>query len=412
MAQPHMTQLDCGATLVVERIPGVRSASTTWLIPCGDAFDDTDRLGCAALLGEMLVRGAGSLDSRAQADAFDRVGATRGVENGRIFMRLTSTALGDRLDEAMRLVAQSVLEPRFDAGSLDSARDLCLQSLASLADEPQHRATLLARARHFAEPVNRSGYGTEDGLKAVTRDELADAWAAHARPKGSIIGVAGDVDTDKVTSTLNGLLGSWSGEAPWYQGGGAPPRGYAHEEDDSSQVQVLLVHESPDAGSADNPLERVLTAVLSGGMSGRLFTEVREKRGLCYSVNAGYAADKTFGTTTAYVGTTPERAQEAIDVLHGELVAIGRTKPVEREEFSRAVEGLKSRVVFSGESASARAGSTAGDIYRLGKPRSLEEIVAQIEAVTLEGLNDYAAGRDLGTFTVQTLGSASVNPPA
>jgi len=412
MSEPHQIELSCGARLAVERIPGVRSIGISWLVPAGDAFDPEDRLGRAPVLAELLMRGAGERDSRAQADAFDRAGVSRSVENGRIYARASATMLSDRLQDGLELLAESVLEPRMEPESVEASRELALQALASLPDDPQHRAMLLARARHHPPPLNRSGYGTEDGLRALTPDELHDGWAVAARPVGSIIALAGDIDADDAARRLESLLSAWSGEAPWYDRGPAPERGYAHEHDDSAQVQALIVHDAPSASDPMCPAARVLAAVLSGGMSGRLFTEVREKRGLCYSVNASYASERETGTVTAYVGTTPDRAQEAVDVLHAELTGIGRTRPVERDEFDRAVEGLKSRVVFGGESTSARAGSLAGDIHRLGRARSLEEVTAEIESVTLDGLNEYAAGRELGAMTVQTLGPAGVKPPA
>ena len=411
-SRPQQIELSCGAQLAVERIPGVRSVGVSWLIPAGDAFDPETRLGRAPMLAELLLRGAAERDSRAQADAYDRAGVSRGVDNGRSYVRASATMLGERLGDGLNLLAESVLEPRMEPDSVDAARELALQALASLPDDPQQRATLLARSRHHPEPLNRSGYGTAEGLRALTRDELRDGWSDAAKPRGSIIAIAGDVEADEAANHLESLLSSWSGAAPWYDRGPAPQRGYAHEQDDSAQVQALIVHDAPSANDPMCPAAKVLGAVLSGGMSGRLFTEVREKRGLCYSVNASYAAERDTGTVTAYVGTTPDRAQEAVDVLHDELTGIGRTRPVERDEFDRAVEGLKSRIVFGGESTSARAGALAGDIHRLGRARSLEEVTAEIESVTLDGLNDYAASRDLGTITVQTLGPTGVNPPA
>jgi predicted Zn-dependent peptidase len=152
--------------------------------------------------------------------------------------------------------------------------------------------------------------------------------------------------------------------------------------------------------------------VLSGGTAGRLFTEVREKRGLCYSVSAGYASGRDFGAVTAYVGTTPERAQESLDVLWAELARIGTAEgAVTQEEFERAVIGMKSRLVFAGESTAARAAGLATDLHRLGRARGLAEMAAQIDAVTLGQVADYLRRRDMGRVTIQTLGPAGLRAP-
>jgi len=153
-------------------------------------------------------------------------------------------------------------------------------------------------------------------------------------------------------------------------------------------------------------------AVLSGGMSARLFTEVREKRGLCYSVHANYSSDRDFGLVSAEVGTQPERAQESLVVLVDELLRI--TTPegaVSAEEFARAVAGMKSRLIFHGESTAARASTLAGDTFSRGAPRSLGEVAAEIDAISLEQLNAYLATRSLGRVTVQTVGPAELTMP-
>jgi predicted Zn-dependent peptidase len=210
---------------------------------------------------------------------------------------------------------------------------------------------------------------------------------------------------------MEGLLADWKGSGPAYEAGPDAPRGYEHEQDDSAQVQIVAVHDAPREPSEEVILEKLVVSVLSGGMSSRLFTEVREKRGLCYAVNASYGASKEFGTVTSYVGTTPERAQESLDVLLAELRRIGNDKPITPEEFRRAVNGMKSRIVFSGESTGGRASALAADIHNRGRARSLDEITAEVDAVTLDQLNEYAAARKLGRLTIQTVGPKPLTPP-
>jgi len=412
MTDINTTTLDCGATLVVEKILGVRSVGARILVPAGDAHDPSSQLGRAAMWSELLMRGTKKLDSRAQADAFDLIGAARSADNSRLYIKLSSTMLGEQLRDAAPLLADTLLEPRFDPASIEPTRELCLQSLASLADDPQHRCVLGARERHYPEPLNRSGMGTEAGLRALDRDALAAGWAEACTPAGSIIAVAGAVDPAGAHERFNTLFSGWRGETHGYETGSPPPRGYAHTTDDSQQVQIVLVHDAPREPSDDVYLESLLISVLSGGMSSRLFTEVREKRGLCYAVDANYSASKEAGTVSAYVGTTPERAQESLDVLAAELERINGDAPITREEFSRAVNGIKSRIVFSGESTGARATSLASDIHNHGRARSLAEITERIDAITLDELNAYAARRELGTVTIQTLGPNELTPPA
>lgn len=405
----QLTQLDGGARLVVEKISGVQSVALSWLLPVGSVYDPTHLLGRAAVTSEMLLRGAGALDSRAFADAADTVGMNRAVEPGTFYMKIGASFLADRLPDALPLLVDLVCRPRLDDDAFEPSRQLALQALESLRDEPQQQAVLAARERHYPAPLNRSGMGTPQGLAALDVSLVRRGWAEGAVPNGSIIALAGNVDLPRARDLLTPLLSGWSGAAPSLAIENSAPRGYAHQSDDTNQVQIVVVHDAPAAPHDHAVLERVVCSILSGGMSGRLFTEVREKRGLCYAVSASYRSDRDFGSVTGYVGTTPERAQESLDVLVAELARIAHG--AEQEEFDRAMIGLKSRVIFSGESTPARAAALASDLHKLGHPRSLDEITAELDAVTLDRVNAYLSTRSLGRLTIQTLGPAELAPP-
>lgn len=143
-----------------------------------------------------------------------------------------------------------------------------------------------------------------------------------------------------------------------------------------------------------------MTGLLS--TSGRLFTEVRQKRSLCYSVGASYRAGRDQGMVTMYAGTTPERAQETLDVALQEVHRLN--SGITREEFDRAVIGLKAHQIMQGESTPARAAALVYDQFRLGRARTLEEIAAAVDAITLEQVNEYLASREFGRFTICTIG--------
>ncbi|MCC6429048.1 MAG: insulinase family protein [Phycisphaerales bacterium] len=414
---PGITQrtLSCGTPLVIEHIEGVRSAALCWMTPGGSAFDPIDGMGRSTMWEELLMRGAGGRDSHQQADAFDRLGVGRSVDVGTYYMRLGASMLGERVVETIGLMADMVLRPAMHPDDVDPARDLALQGIASLKDDPQERAMLGARRRHLPEPVNRSGLGTPEGLMALTRESLFRDWSMVAQPGGSIIAMAGAIDADAVVNAWERALAGWSGATSMPRSGPLPVRGYEHEQDDTNQAQIIVCHDAPTELADESILEKIILSVLSGGMSGRLFTEVREKRGLCYSVSAGYRGDKDYGLVTGYVGTTPERAQDSLNVLLAEMARINSSSPADRitlDEFNRAVAGMKSRLVFSGESTGARASALAADMHVYGRPRSLEEIARKIDRVTLDQVNGYLSTRKMGTMTIQTLGPKALVPPA
>jgi predicted Zn-dependent peptidase len=406
---PLRLTLDAGALFVAERIAGAQSAALTLLIPGGTAHDPEDRLGMSAMWSELLFRGAGSLNSRQHADALDRLGIQSDGGPETFFQRLSFTMLGTRVADALPLIIDMLRAPRCDADSIEPVRDLSIQAIQALEDDPQERVMRSLKRFHAPPPINRSNLGTTEGLTAITRDDLVRHWGRTALPTGAIFAAAGAIDPDAIAAQLNTLLRGWSGEPDAIAWPEPTTRGLHHETDDTNQAQIAIAHDGPRAGDRTFPLERVVIAVLSGGMSGRLFTEVREKRSLCYSVFASYAAERDYGRTVAYVGTTPDKADEAASVLLEQLRFINTPAgAVTSGELGRAKVGLKSRVVMSGESTANRAMSIARDVHRLGAPRSLETIIEEIDTVSLAGLNAYLASRDLGVLTCCTLGPEPV----
>jgi predicted Zn-dependent peptidase len=412
MSEIVVHTLACGAVVIVERMSSVRSAAASWMIPGGCGYDPDDMMGRATMWVELLLRGSASLTSREQADAFDQLGVSRATDLGAYNLRIAAGLLGQNMLKAMPLLMDMVRRPRMDDASVEPCRDLALQAIESLQDDPQERASHLARERHYPSPLNRSGLGTPEGLEALTGERLRADWAATALPGGAILAFAGDLAPAAVIESLERLTAGWKGVASEPALSPPPARGYGHAEDPSNQVQIIVLHDAPPESHPDSMLEKVVVNVLSGGMAGRLFTEVREKRGLCYSVSAGYRGERDFGSLSAYVGTTPEKAQESLDVLFEQLRRLGTPEGrITPDEFARAIIGMKSSVVFSGESSGARAASLASDHRRLGRPRSLDEITRQIDAVTLEQVNDYLARRRTGKVTIQTLGPRELSPP-
>ncbi len=408
MSEIDFFSLSSGLRVAIEPIAGVRSVSMTLLTPAGIVREPARFEGLGALWSEMLLRGAGDLDSRQQADAFDRLGASRRVSQRASFVSISSRAMGDRLEGVLGLIADMVLRPRFEGDALEASRELALSALESLADDPQERCALLAREHHYAPPLNRSGYGRAETLRAIRREDVVSWWRRLAVADGSILAIAGDVDPSAAREAIERTLGAWGGTIEDVMLDPHGERGRHHADDETSQVQINVLHDGPAAGDPDRVLEHVVQSVLSGGMSGRLFSEVREKRGLCYSVHSGYTPGRDFGTVSAYVGTTPDRADESLQVLLEELDRIGRERDLSRDEFERAVIGMKARTIFSGESTQARASTMARDVYCLGRPRTLREISEEIDAVTLDRVLAYLERRQVGEMTIQTLGPAPV----
>jgi len=402
-------QLDCGMPLIAQPIPNVASVALSWLIPAGSAMDPAHRDGQAAALAEIIFRGTGTMTSREHSDALDRLGVQRSSHNQTHHLQIEATLLGSHLTDALPLIAAMVTDPLIADDAVEPVRSLCLQSLEALNDDPQHRAMLRLRERHRPPPFNRHGYGDPSVLETITGEELREAWAQRSCPGGAILAAAGAVDLPELARQLNASLGGFAGHVDEPAQLADAARGYLHLPQDTAQVHIALAYDAPPEAAADSMLERLAVAVLSGSTSGRLFTEVRQKRSLCYSVAASYQAGRDTGLVALYAGTTPQRASDTLRVCAAEIERL--CDGVDADEFQRAVTGLKSRLIMQGESTPARALALARDYFRLGRSRTLDELAQSIEAITLDELNRYLARRQFGPFTVVSIGPDPLPSP-
>lgn len=401
--------LPCGMPLLVERAENVRSVAICWLVPVGNASDPEGEAGDgqSVLLSELVLRGAGTLSSRQLSDALDRLGVQRSVTCGPAHIQLSATLLGDRLLEALPLLASIIRAPALPAEHLDPVRSLAIQAIEGLQEDPQQRVMLQLRERHLPPPFNRSGLGNREALERTTIETLRSAWTSRCLPRGSILGIAGDVHAEAIRTSCEELLQGWNGTSTDAVELRPAIGGTTHETSESSQTHIGIAYKAPPERDPDATLFRLATRILGGDTSSRLFMEVREKRGLCYSVSAGYSGGRDRGMLALYAGSTPERAQETVDCI-GEVVA-SFERGVTEAEFARAVVGYKSRLVMSGESTGARAAAAAGDWYRLGRVRSLAELAAEVDAISLERLNAYIA-KAFGNSWRTTRTAATIGP--
>ncbi len=407
MTKLYSHQFANGLQFVGEAMPSARSVSMTMLPPAGVTHEPDSQQGVCAMLAEMIFRGAGPRDARAHSDALDQLGVQRGSRPDLLHLRLGATMLGVRLADALPLLTDMLRHPRLPESALEPSRDLALQAIDALEDEPQQKVLDSLGRAHYPPPFNRSSLGHREDLEKLDLDAVHHFASRTLVPGGMIVGIAGHFDWPRVLELFERELGDWSGRAEEPEETGHAARGVHHHEAQSAQVHIGVAHDAVPEGNDSAMLQRAAAAVLSGGMSSRLFTEVREKRGLCYAVGARYAADRHRGALVAYAGTTTARAQQTLDVLTAELRRI--REGVEEDEFARAIVGMKSHLVMKGESSSARAAAIARDQYIFGRPRSLEELTAEIDAITLNKLNRFVQDHPPGHMTVVTIGPQKLN---
>ena len=399
-----------GLTLLAERMPHVRSATFALLVPAGFTREPADRLGLASLAAELITRGAGTRDSRQLSLALDNLGADRSEGAGAYNVTLSASTLARNLDRVLPIYADIVRRPHLPDDEVEPARDALLQDLQGLEDSPDERVMLELAARHYPDPLSRNRYGTEAGLTATTPDDVRAYHADHFQPNGAILSVAGNIDWQPLLAQVGDLFGDWQAKDHPAFPAVARERNSGHVVAETQQTQIALACASAGFTDPDFYAARAAIGVLSGGMSSRLFTEVREKRGLCYSVRASHSALKGSGSVVAYAGTRADRAQETLDVVVAEMRRLG--EGVSSEELSKVKASLKSSLVMSQDSVASRAAAMASDYFHLGRVRDVDEIRDSVEAVTGAAIIEHLERRPLADFTVVTLGPAALALPA
>jgi predicted Zn-dependent peptidase len=403
-------QLANGLSVIIEEMPHVESASYDLLIPGGLVCDPADHVGAGLILGELIGRGAGPLSSRQLSEAFDDLGIRHGEGVGSDRYVFSGSLVSDSLPRALELVSYMVREPHLAEEEIPNIQSVLLQDIDSLNDNPARRSMVELSKRYYPAPYNRPSLGDADGIKGTNRATAHALWQKLFSPRKAILSIAGKVKTAEVLNTVEKCFGDWNGgDVQIPQFGAMPRNDYFHIDSDSSQMQIVYASPSVRFNQEGYYDGKLAVSVLGASMFGRLFVEVREKRGLCYSVYARHGSTIDYGTVTAYVGTTPERAQESLDVLLKELHGLRGT--VTEDELERARTNLKASLIMGEESPGARAGSNAQDWWLIKRVRPLSEINAAIDKVTVSSVDTFLATYPFKPCSILTLGKHELSVP-
>jgi len=398
----HTEEFANGLTLVAEHIADVSSSAITISLPAGARFDPEGRAGSAAVLAEWCFRGAGSRDTHGLNDALDALGCQHHESVLSRHMVFSATQLGRNLPAVMEILADVLRRPTLDDGTFAPGRDLVRQDLDALEDEPAKKALMRLREKFYPDPLGRGIYGTPESLAALSPEGLRDHAATCMSPAGAIISVAGSFDWDSLGDLVGEHLGDWSVGAPATGETRPAARGTTHIPKDSAQAHITLAHATVTVSDDQYYSARLATTVLSGGMSSRLFTEVREKRGLVYHVSTSYHSLKDHAGMFTYAGTVPAKAQETLEVTVDELRRVAGD--ITEAELAKAKTQLKSSLVMRGESTGSRAGAISSDLYHLKRLRSLTEISRAVDAVTVDDVKDHLQQWPAEDFVMLVIG--------
>jgi len=401
-AEIRTSTLPNGLVLLVEPKPDVQSAALSLMVPAGSIYEPAGCGGTASLLSDLITRGAGERDSRQLAAAFDGLGVQRSETVGWNFISFSAATLADNLGAALDVYADVVLRPRLPADQFEAALAGVEQGLLAIEDEPQRKVLIELRRRCYDTPWGLPTEGSLADLPRLSHAVVLEHYRRCFHPNGTILGISGNVDPDRVRQDVERLFGDWpAGDGPPVaRGSHGPAVDHIHQE--SAQTQIGIAYDAVPYGDDEYYAAWAAIGVLSGGSSARLFTEVRERRGLCYSVYATLNSLLTEGRVLAYAGTTVERAQETLDVMLHEMARLA--EGIGQDELDRCKARAKSSLIMQQESTAARAGSIARDWFHVGRVVTLDEVRDKVNALTVDQVLDYARRHPPRNPTVLTIG--------
>ncbi|HET9162176.1 MAG TPA: pitrilysin family protein [Solirubrobacterales bacterium] len=409
MSEARLSELDSGARVVTEEVPSVRSVALGLWVRTGSRNETPAQAGVSHFLEHLLFKGTARYSAIEISELFDGLGASVNAATGKETTHLHARFLDEHTEEVFDLLAEMLLAPTYP--EIDSERDVVLEEIAMYEDEPQDRVhDVLADAIFGEHPLGRRVLGEAEVIASIPVPEIEAYRAQRYTGPHVVVGAAGHLDHERIVALAERLV--------------APPSGANGSEpvptDDLARLrfypkdteQYHICFGAPGIVREDERRYAlaVLDSIFGGSTSSRLFREVREKRGLAYSVGSYSEQYTDSGLVATYVGTREDNVEEACAVIGAELERL-RSEPVSAAELARAKENVKGRLVLSSESTAARMSRISRATLFDMPIESLDAMLAKVDAVEVDELSELASelygpgrlsaacvGRDEGCF--------------
>lgn len=379
-----------GLRVVTENLPGAESVALSFWVGTGSRDEQPHEYGMSHFLEHLLFKGSATRSALDIAQAIDEVGGDMNAFTTKECTAFYVRVLRDDLDVAFDILCDIMCDPGFDPAEIDAERQVVIEEMLMRLDEPAEVAhELLAEQLFGGHGLGREILGDRQLIETMTGAQIREFFEHHYRPQNLVFAAAGRLDHDEI---VDGLSKRWRGR----DGGEHPQRTppavsggvrKVHERQ-TDQAHLVIGVPAPDRHDSARYASQLLDVILGGGMSSRLFQEVREKRGLAYTVYSNYVGYDGAGEFSMYVGTAPQRADETLKVLFDEFEKL--ESGVTETELARAKRHLKATTLLSLEDVSARMSRIGRSLLLHGDVLSVQEVVSRFESVILEDIETVA----------------------
>jgi predicted Zn-dependent peptidase len=386
-----MSELDSGERVISERVPSVRSVSIGFWIGAGSRDEKDDRAGVSHFIEHLLFKGSRNYDAQQIAETFDAMGAELNAATSREHTMVYSRVPDRHVEEAIGVMTDMVFAPQFS--ELDQEREVVLEEIAMYEDAPQDLVhDLFSEAVFGRHALGRPVIGTAEVISSISRRSIGAYHRSMYTGANIVVAAAGNLTHEKLVSLLqrfehNGTAhGRMPTRRPLVR---TPPPGLRFQRKDTEQYHLCLGAPGISRSDRRRFAASLLDGILGGSASSRLFQEIREKRGMAYSVYSFASQYTDTGLIGVYVGTREENLAQCVEICVEQVadIAAGNLKAGELE---RAKESLKGRIMLSMESTSNRMSRLGKSLITDTELMTFDRIFSEIDAVQPDELADLA----------------------
>jgi predicted Zn-dependent peptidase len=412
--------LDNGVTVLIDEMQDVRSFALGLFVRAGSGDEPAARQGLSHFLEHVLFKRTRRRSNVQIARAIDRLGGDVDAFTTKEYTGFYVHTLDTRFAEALDLMGDVVLSPAFDGSDIEMERGVILEEIGEANDNPDDLVhEMFVSSFWKSHPLGAPILGTAETVKAIGRDDLYGYYRAHYVPGNIIVAIAGHVRADEVMRAVSRLFRRRAnGERAARDGRERRPHSHQHVRVQPrrglEQVHVCLGVAGPAQASERRFTASLLDIVLGGGMSSRLFQEVREKRGLAYSIGSSLNSYRLGGYETVSAACAPRNLSRVLEVTLRELRKLKRSG-VRPHELSWAKENLKGNLILALESTVSRMSAAARQEFYFGRSIPPEEWISRVENVTLDDVGEEAErlfdGRVLSLTVVGNVARPPLSAP-
>lgn len=384
-----LSRLSSGLTVLTEEVPSVRSVALGFWIKVGSKKEPLNLLGISHFIEHLVFKGSKKYSARQISEIFDSLGGEINAFTSKEYTCFYTRLLDEHIPRGLEVLSDMLENPLFKEKDIKSEKKVVFEEIAMYEDTPDEKIhDLFASVVFKGHPLSKNVLGKKETLLSIQRDDLFSFYRSHYTPKNTVLVASGHISHEElIEHTLPALEENSNPVCEEKVSKEEVPELYI-EEKETEQMHLCIGAKVFAANHPKRFALAILDTILGGGMSSRLFQEIREKRGLAYSVYSYHTLYSDSGLFAVYVGTSPKQARTVISLVREEISKI--TRDLKQKEIRKAKDHLKGHLVLSLESTSSRMNRLGKAYLSQGEALSIDELIEKLENVTLEEIAEVA----------------------